>query len=494
MTDAAQRTASETKPLYSQGATLDELQIAVDKTATGISWLDADGRFQQVRPGYAAMLGYRPEELIGQSWAVTVPPADHDIAAAAFQQMLDEGRGTADTRAIRKDGSIFYKRIMLVKTTDGAGRHSGHYCFMNDISERVEAAHRAAESGRLKMLGTLAGGIAHDLNNMLMPIVGYAELIAQDPAHAREAAGVIREASRRAQELIAQLLLFGRDDGGQPEPTRLGQAVSVATKFVAGSLPPRVALNVRDLSSHDQVLGRQVQIELLLVNLVTNAGYAMREQGGTVRLTLDNPSPDTVRLTVADSGEGMTPEVQARIFEPFFTTKSADQGTGLGLMMVRECVEQLRGSIEVRSTPGVGTTFEIVLPLHRAGPGSVEPAPAPTALRRLKVLVVDDDEGVRSVTELMLRQLGHEVRALADLDAAAQCFDDGFDLIITDYRTQGRSGLDFLRENVRADFPAVLMSGQVDDQTELPANVRAVLHKPFDMRRLRQALEGVLGG
>ncbi|MEM1174510.1 MAG: PAS domain S-box protein, partial [Pseudomonadota bacterium] len=230
---------------FSGDATLEELQLAVENSMTGISWLDTSGTFRQVRDGYARMLGYTPDELIGQSWAVTVPESDHETGIAAVQKMLRDGRNTVETRAVRKDGSIFYKRLLLVKTMDSQCRHNGHYCFMSDVSERTEAQRRLADAERLRTIGTLAGGIAHDLNNLLTPILGRAELLARESKADDGAVDDIRNAALRAQELIDRLLKFSKNEREEFKPLSLAGSVRVALQFVSGSLPANVSLQTK---------------------------------------------------------------------------------------------------------------------------------------------------------------------------------------------------------------------------------------------------------
>ncbi|MEL6447722.1 MAG: ATP-binding protein [Pseudomonadota bacterium] len=478
---------------FSGDATLEELQIAVENAMTGISWLDTEGIFRQVRDGYAAMLGYTPAEMIGSSWAVTVPESDQPTAVDAVHKMLDDGRATVETRAIRKDGTIFYKRLLLVKTVDAGGRHNGHYCFMSDISARKEAQRRLVDAERLKTIGTMAGGIAHDLNNLLTPIVGGAELIAATHCTHEAPARSIREAAARAQELIARLLKFSSAEREQKKPVNLSNAVRVALQFVSGSLPANVAVEAEYSADADTVLGLEVSLELIVMNLVANAGHAMRDAGGTLFVALRNVSPAEVELVVTDTGSGIAAERIDRIFEAFYTTKSPAEGTGLGLLMVREAVEDMGGRISVTSTEGEGAEFRVVLPVSDA---STEPDEKHNAHETpsLRIMVIDDEKPVLDVCCGMLEHLGHQVDGFTDpTKALAEPLAD-YDLVITDYRIGGVSGLDVIEQLEGYSGPIILISGHIDSSQTLPDKVTACLPKPFRILDLQEAIHGVTRG
>jgi len=477
---------------YANDATLAELQIAIDNSMTGISWLDTEGIFRQVRDGYARMLGYKPEELVGQSWAITVPESDQPTGIAAVHRMLDEGRCEVETRALRKDGSIFYKRLLLVKTTDSQGRHNGHYCFMSDISERQENQRRIADSERLKTIGTLAGGIAHDLNNLLTPILGYAELLAYEASYPDNNVAAIHDAAVRAQELIGHLLQLSKQESDDMVPLRVDNAVRMAQQFVTGSLPPNVSIKTELMATQDTVLGQQSALELLVMNLAANAGHAMRDTGGTLTIRLTNPNSEEIMLEVSDTGSGMSPEVAERIFDPFFTTKSPTEGTGLGLLMVKEAVESMNGTIEVDSEIGHGSRFLIRIPLYQNNVPSNTQAPESSPLAVYNILLIDDDQAVLEVSKSMLSSLGHHVTSYADPEEALAEDLGNFDLLITDYHIGGTSGVELVQRLQGFSGPVIMISGHFDGNGAFPEQVAVCLNKPFKIADLSAAIEQAL--
>ncbi len=477
---------------FTNDATADELQIAVENSMTGISWLDTDGVFRVVREGYAQMLGYEPEELIGKSWEVTVVEADRPGGRAAFPTMLRDGQVNVESRAVRKDGSIFYKKLLLVKTTDAQGQHSGHYCFMSDVTEQVETKRRLDEAERLRTVGMLAGGIAHDLNNLLSPILGFSDLLTREPEKVVGAVETIREASERAQKLTQRLLEFSKAESSHVDNLCLNKIVDVATKWVTGSLPAGVRVEVESDADCTLVRGEEARLEALIMNLMANSGYAMRETGGTISIRVRNPDPGTVELTVADDGPGIPVEDQPRIFEPFFTTKPVDKGCGLGLYMVKDTVDSMGGSIHLVSSPGAGTCFAMTFECTQEPSAAVtSDTPDDSPAASLRVLVVDDQLSMLSVCEAMLNYLGHTCELVTNPDEALAKVGPDFDLVLSDYRIGGSSGLTLVDELKETGLPVILMSGHLDGIESLPDAVVARLHKPFDIEALEAALQEV---
>ncbi|NKB35487.1 MAG: PAS domain S-box protein [Pseudomonadales bacterium] len=594
---------------------MEELQIAIDNSMTGISWVDAFGIFRQVRSSYSSMLGYEPRELEGQSWSVTLPPDAIPKGEQAYLKMLEEGRVVHESPALRKDGSIFHKHILLVKTTDNDGNHSGHYCFMRDITDRItaesaqrhyqelssllldsiqdglsvidgqfrhirvneafckmtgyseeeligvgiphpywpeehqdyilsltqvdssdykdvelifchksgkrfpvivspfvakdsegkqifvatikdisgirETSRRSADSDRLKTIGTLAGGIAHDLNNLLTPILGSADMVMQGGADTSKATEVIHAAAERAKELIEQLLQFSSAQITEKSEVSIEKVLRDAVQFVQGSLPPNVSLKTKVNIENDLVEGVEASIQLLILNLISNAGDAMQDCGGDININLDNPNDTHICLRIKDTGSGIPANNIETIFEAFYTTKAPEEGTGLGLMMVKEAVATCGGTITVQSELGEGSLFTVMLPL--SNPICSETADANSTIineNPLRIMVVDDDAAILDVSKVMLDYLGHQSACFNNpMDALKQDMNE-YDLLITDYRMNGISGFEFV-EQLAFDGPVLLMTGLYDLKDELPSRVNGKLNKPFKLDNLKDAIDSV---
>jgi two-component system cell cycle sensor histidine kinase/response regulator CckA len=365
--------------------------------------------------------------------------------------------------------------------------------------KRLEAALR--QSQRLESVGQLAGGIAHDFNNLLSVIRGYARFLVDgfDEGDARrEDAAEIENAAQRAAALTAQLLIFSRRDVVPLQVVDVAEVLRGISVLLARTLGEDIVLHTRVDGALPFVEADPTQLEQVLMNLAVNARDAM-PSGGELHIGLaaveEDDEPPAVRLTVRDTGEGMKPEVVERAFEPFFSTKPKGQGTGLGLATVYGIVTQAGGTIEIQSTPGEGTTVEVVLPATDATPHS-EPAPSEDesdAARRETILVVEDEDAVRRLTCRILSGAGYRVLEAADgADALARWEEHPgeIDLLLTDVVMPGMSGRQ-LAERLETD--PVFMSGYTDDVVLRHGldGVRLV-QKPFDEPTLLGAIRSAL--
>jgi signal transduction histidine kinase len=288
-------------------------------------------------------------------------------------------------RAIRPNGEI---RIIFAQADVARDEAGSPICVsiaMMDVTDKELASHRQAEletqlrhSEKLTALGTLAGGIAHDLNNTLVPIQALSKLVMHDlapDARGRSDLETIHQASLQARDLVRQILAFSRKQETLQEPTDVGAKVREALQMLRASVPSTIDL-VEEIEPVPTMLADPGQIQQILVNLVTNAAYAIGDKVGRITISLDEIADAAVggglviRLRVADNGCGMSPEVRHRIFEPFFTTKGVGEGTGLGLSVVHGIVIGQGGSIDVTSAPGQGSQFVILLPA-RAAPAEI---------------------------------------------------------------------------------------------------------------------------
>ena len=377
---------------------------------------------------------------------------------------------------------------------------------------RVRAERRLAEGRRHEALGTLAGGIAHDFNNLLVPMLANVEAVRDAlPPESREQQA-LRDAHRsaeRARDLVQRILAFGRGVDaarGRLDPCAVARDVVELCRL---SIPARVHL-VLECEGTPAVHASVAELHQVLHNLITNAVHAVNGQG-TVRVEVrprGRHAAEGVQLRVSDTGMGMSRETRERIFDPYFSTRGPERGTGLGLPIVRSIVASLAGEILVQSEVGVGSTFTVLLP---AAPAHVSPPrdlPTPvrgsdtvTVPEGTRLLLVDDEDGVRRATARMLESIGCTVAgasdaadALARLDVRAR----GVDVVLTDHRMPGLSGIELI-ERLRArgdDVPAVLMSGHIEaalDSGALPERV-VLLQKPFTRAELTTAVLDALRG
>jgi PAS domain S-box-containing protein len=478
-----------------------------------VSLFDADGRYLYASPSYARVLGVAPEDLVGRQSPELVHPDDLLLLQSAFLRALAGETASAVTRLRAASGEYRWFHVGLTGVTRLAGeKGEGVAVSARDITEQRELSEALEKTRRMEALGSLAGGVAHDFNNLLMVVQSCTDLAAIElpPDHrSRTYLADVSGAVQRAAALTQQLLTFARR---QVLPAAESSTVAHTAHELAPILARLCGKNIEfSLDSHASsraVDASPMQLEQLMMNLARNACDAMPE-GGKLRIDIRDcnmaegeagelaPGP-YVELTVADTGTGMSAEVQTRIFEPFFTTKTAGRGTGLGLATVFGLVTQLHGLITVRSAPGAGTSFTVLLPESRRERAVRTPPRAEAGAKRaLDILVVDDEAAVRTSVARMLSNAGHRVSEADAVGAAIAAVESPgahFDAIVTDVVIGGDDGIRML-ERVRAPQPdaaVVVMSGFIPS----PERVAAVtaqgaefLAKPFSATALLEALD-----
>jgi signal transduction histidine kinase/ActR/RegA family two-component response regulator len=382
------------------------------------------------------------------------------------------------------------------------------------LEQQVRQAHK------MESLGVLAGGIAHEFNNMLAAIRGFSELaqlnVPRDSL-AWEYLQHVLSASARTQDVIHQILAFSRQTGVERKPTLPHEPVEKALRLLRATLPSTVALEQHLARDIGTVLADATQLEQIVMNLCVNADQAMRDSGGTLEVCLDaveihhamtnapaelSPGP-YIRLTVRDNGPGIDPAIVDRIFEPFFTTKEIGEGTGMGLAVVHGIVKSYDGAITVASTPGHGTLFTIFLPRlnERSGSDPDHREMLPQMIQgRERILVVDDEDTLILLFRGMLLHLGYQVQIFTSSRIALSAFrmsPQDFDLVITDQTMPGMTGehlIDELRQ-IRPDIPVILTTGfshVVDAVKAQELGIDAFLPKPLSLQTLGHTIRQVL--
>jgi signal transduction histidine kinase len=387
-----------------------------------------------------------------------------------------------------------------------------------EMNERKQMEARLRQTQKLESLGTLAGGVAHDFNNILGAIIGYVELaqdsVAEDSSASRDLAKALG-ACNRAKELIDQILAFSRQKETELRPIQLRSIVKEAMQLMRSSFSSTIAF--RRLISKDvgTVQADSTQIHQVVINLCTNAAHAMREAGGVLEVELANAEIDElaaadhagivpgryVRLTVRDSGPGIEPEILDRIFDPYFTTKGQGEGTGLGLAVVHGVVKTHGGAVVVENSPGEGAAFHVYLPRteqHAERAGAMEQIHLPTGAET--VLLVDDERDLLDIGRRVLADLGYQVVAASNGLEALELFrmaPDQFDLVITDQTMPHMAGLTLAAEllRIRPELPIVLCSGFMGSEAEgaiRGVGVKEFVKKPLSKGKLAKAVRRVL--
>ncbi|MCU0648111.1 MAG: response regulator [Gemmatimonadaceae bacterium] len=481
----------------------------------GMVWeVDADNRFVFASEQLARFFGRPVSDVLGRMPLTFVPPEEQADVQARYAPIRASGLPFADfeVRFVRADGAICDAVLAGVPIRDDTGRHAGFRGTAMDVTERRRVETAIARAQRLDSIGTLAGGIAHDFNNVLHAIGTYADLIGGTiPGDhvAHRDLQQIRDAGTRGKRLVERILTFSRARPRSIESVRLMEVVEEALGLLRPTLPSTITLDWQRPTVDPDVLADPTELHQVVINLLANAHYAMRDTGGTLRVRIGVDTPHgtpLARLDVADTGAGMSQEVLDRIFEPFFTTKPQSQGTGMGLAMVHGIVSGLGGRIDVDSAPGEGARFTVRLPAaHVRAEARPTPSDAPhvaAGLAGRRVLLVDDDPIVLHAMERLLVREGLDVTACNDpIDALAalRTTSPGFDLLLSDISMPTMTGLDMV-ERMRPEhpeLPVILCSGYGGpDGAERAQSlgVHALLEKPTTARELREAITGALAG
>jgi PAS domain S-box-containing protein len=379
--------------------------------------------------------------------------------------------------------------------------------------ERAALQERLRQAEKLEAVGRLAGGVAHDFNNILSGILGYAELTSlalQPGSDLHEHQLRIREAALRARDLVRQILTFSRRDRGTRRTVDVPTVVREAMGLMKTGIPSSATLDLRIDPEAGATLADPTQVHQIVLNLCANARDAIGTYGrievAVEAVELDGtraglPAGPYVRLRVRDDGVGMEEETLAHLFEPFLTTKGPFGGHGLGLAVVHGIVGGVGGGIQVESAPGKGSTFDVYLPRVAPEPSAERPGPARAAGRGERILVVDDEPMVRSTQKRILEGLGYAVEAAADGQEALDRFraaPHAYDLVLTDQTMPRLSGLDLARAilAIRADARVILCTGysdQVDEALARRLGLRSLLAKPFDRESLSAEVQRALG-
>jgi PAS domain S-box-containing protein len=381
--------------------------------------------------------------------------------------------------------------------------------------ERATLLQQLQQSQKLEAIGALAGGIAHDFNNILFPIIGYAEMALDDTApdhpHRQFLSQILKGASR-ARDLVMQILTFSRQTEGERQAMRVQPILKEVLKLIRSTLPATIEVRREVDPETGPILADPTQIHSVLMNLITNAYHAMAETGGVLTVGLANhriSAGDSrpglraghyVRLTVADSGSGMPPEVRDRAFDPYFTTKAQGQGTGLGLSVVHGVVQSCEGHIEIDTAPGRGTRMRVYLPRTDPGVDAMPAGERPEPGNGEHVLVVDDEPAITEMIRRMLEGLNYRVTARNCSMAAWEAVDgdpDQFDLLLADMTMPGLRGDQLTRRirEIRPDLPVILLSGfseLLSDELAEELAVSARLKKPILRSELSRAIRRAL--
>jgi len=471
----------------------------------------------------ADMMGVSIEELLENPFSNYVHPDALSGALKSYQRVVTEDRDDQryETVLSGKNG-VFLDVELSISSTFHEDRRAT-LMMVRDITglkqiekEKKELEKILQQAQRMEAIGTLAGGIAHEFNNILWIISAnteYALEILKNGSEITNNLKRIERACARASGLVGQILSFSRQRQQDPKPLDMRAIVKETLKFMRASLPTTIEIHTDIVGDPGLVMADPTQLHQLLTNLCTNAFYAMREAGGVLEVSLDAMDAKETssfplgmapgryaRLRVKDTGIGMEPEVMKRVFEPFFTTKQPGQGAGLGLSVVYGIVESYHGAVTVDSRPGEGSLFEVFLPVIEDSSGTESRRIRPIPTGKEKILFVDDEKEIADITGEVLESLGYRVHVETNPAEALKVFEerpDEFGLVITDMTMPCMTGEVLARKliSIRSDIPIIICTGYgevIGKGRAREMGVREILMKPASIGTVAEAIRKAL--
>ncbi len=480
--------------------------------------------FVAVNDGFVKMFGYNREELLGKTSADPKLWESDADRSRYWQQFFAQGfLRNIEMAGRAKNGD----RIICLLSAESV-QLNGQQCVvatLHDITglrraqeERASLEAQLREAQKLEAIGALAGGIAHDFNNILAAILAYLELADMEPnlpENIRSYLAEIKVGGDRAKRLVQQILTFSRRQSQERTPVRLQPVIKEALELMRSTLPSTIEIETDIDERAPAVMANSTQIHQVLMNLCTNAAYAMRGKPGRLSVTLkrvlankaqpeaDDRSPrcEKLQLSIRDTGHGMDESTLGRVFEPFFTTKPPGEGTGLGLSVVHGIVRDHHGAITVSSQPGQGSIFDVCLPVLGGSTEVAEKAPeAPLRGCGERILLIEDEPAVSDSMQRILARLGYQVTTHPDPLAALEDLrlqHANYDLLITDLTMPRMTGLELAlhARKLRATLPVILMTGftgEVSLQQINALGLHGLLIKPVTIPSLAEKIHNVL--
>ncbi len=514
--DITSRKASEEAIKRSE----EECRNLVESARDAIFTISNDGQLITLNQAFEKITGWSREAWIGRPFIEILHPEDQK---AAIGLVTDLSAGSlppiSELRILCESGDyVIGEFASAPRLVDGIP--AGILGIARDISYRKNLEDQLRQAQKLESIGTLAGGVAHDFNNMLNIVLAHTQLITRsdyDPMQLRDSIEAITKAGERGARIVQQLLTFARQTESVFEPIGINGIVEEIRSIITSTFPKTIDVNTSLADELPLFHGDMTQIHQVLLNLSVNARDAM-PNGGEVSISTGvddrkwvrkrHPEADQDRylfIDIRDTGIGMDAETRLRIFEPFFTTKGTDQGTGLGLAVVYGIIQDHKGYLSVRSEHGVGTAFRIYLPALDQNAEEITPAArsedVPSTIGEETILIVEDEDAIRDLLEDILRKNGYSVLTAVDGNEAVALFteqNDSIDLVLSDVGLPGMSGDEVFHaiRKIEPDMKVILASGYLDADLHsalIRDGIADIIQKPYQfndlLQRVRQSLD-----
>ena len=498
------------------------LKALIDLLPIGLVLCEMDGSIVTANRAYNNIVGYSADEILQCSyWDITPEQYESNEQEQLVKMAATGCYGPYEKEYLHKNGYLVPVRLNgIVLKQDGKQYIWSSVEDITTLREKENLEEQLRQSQKMEAIGTLAGGVAHDFNNILAAILGYTELVLRDKdtsERSRKKLEQVTSAAKRATELVKQILMFSRKENVERKNICIDKVVSETVQLLKKTIPATVTINFYSDSEPKLILANETQMHQVVMNLCTNAFHSMPGEQGTIKvqlrkvrvgLSLSTRFPhlnqgDYILLQVADNGSGMPAEVVKRIFEPFYTTKKQGQGTGMGLAMVHGIIENHGGVIGVESTVGKGSIFNIYLPVvSEATECELSPKEEISLHGAEHILFVDDEPALADLGKATLESFGFKVTVTSSARDALTLFtsDPGkYAAVVSDQTMPGMTGDVFAQKtlNLRPDIPIIICTGHsevLNAEKARALGIRALLQKPVSgetlVAELRKAIDG----
>ena len=492
------------------------LTTAIEQAVDSISITDIDGTIQYVNPAFENIYGSDTESLVGTNLFSLIFLKNKEMISRIRLSLAQEDSWNGRTDMKKGEGSIHIVDLTISLVRDSFGNPTNYVSVIHDVTHEVRLGRQLRQSRRMEAIGTLAGGIAHEFNNILAAVSGFTALASHSLDKEHPAAAHIEkilEGHNRAKNLIKKILAFSRQIEQERKPISIRPVIKEALDLIEASAPSSITIQTDISPDTGKILADPSLLQQLIMNLCSNACNAMKGTGGILKVGLSEVHLDStsleqhpditpgtfLKISVSDTGHGMEKDIVERIFDPFFTTQDVSEKTGMGLAVAHGIIENLGGIITVQSEPEKGTLFNVYFP-QIASAGKEEDVVTIPPSGNERILFIDDEKEKLSAGRRLLEFLGYEVTtADGGIDAMEifQADPEKFDLVITDHNIPVMTGLALTKKlfDKRPDLPVILCTEVTDNILEeewKTAGIRKNIIKPLAVGELANTIREVL--